>query len=538
MKKFRQIVLDIIYVSRLTKTKNKKILIFSSIVLSQLTAGTDLFLIAIFASIIADQYTNIDILNNAISIFIDNKLLIVLIVLLRYGINYSQFSILKKIEIDVTVNLKKYMFEKILLQKNYSTSDTYYFINTLTSHIAFFYSNFAGFLNHFLQALAYGAYLMISDISLISFFAIGGLVLAYPILKLIKAGRNYMHKTYIYGKDTNKDLVNAVENLPLIKILRMEKNELDKFSKIVRKTYDVAFKNYQIGFFNQQLPNFFTLTIFSFVLSIPRFVSQITLDFLGVTLRLFQSLSTVSSALSQVANAQIHIDEFIKIEKNNNIVNSEGFSLENSNSLELKDISFKYLNSETYIFENLNLKIQKNTHNLIVGSNGSGKSTLLGIIGNVLNPEKGKVTSFTNKLAYIGATPFIFATTLRENLLYGISQEIEDSEVLNLLKKFDIFKEKESYDLDRVIDNTSLSSGQMQKVAFVRALLSKPSLLLLDEAMANLDEESKKLVQEIVSNQNITVVNSTHDPDKFLNVDSIIKINIVDEKRIIDHTNQ
>lgn len=535
MKKFKQIVSDVIYVSRLTKTKNKKVLIFTSIVLSQLTAGTDLFLIAIFASIIADQYTNLDILNNAISVFIDNKLLIVIIVLLRYGINYSQFTILKKIELDVHVNLKTYMFEKVLLQKNYSTSDTYYFINTLTAHISFFYSNFAGFLNHFLQALAYATYLIISDINLISFFALGGVVLAYPIYKLIKAGRNYMHETYLYGKDANTDMVNAVENLPLIKILRMEAIELDKFSKVVSKTYDIAFKNYQIGFFNQQLPNFFTLTIFSLILSIPRFVSQITLDFLGVTLRLFQSLSTVSSSISQVANSQIHIAEFVNIEKNKKIENLHFFSLNNGNKLVLDNIYFKYLNSDSYIFEDLNLSIQKNTHNIIVGPNGSGKSTLLGIIGNVLIPEKGTVTSFTDKLAYIGATPFIFATTLRENLLYGVKEKIEDKEVIKLLERFEVFKEKESYKLDRFIDNTSLSSGQMQKVAFIRALLSKPSLLLLDEAMANLDDDSKLLVQEIVSNQKITVINSTHDPEKFLNIDSTIKINIVDEKRLIEH---
>jgi len=256
---------------------------------------------------------------------------------------------------------------------------------------------------------------------------------------------------------------------------------------------------------------------------------------LGVTLRLFQSLSTVSSSISQVANSQIHIAEFVNIEKNKKIENLQFFSLNNGNKLVLDNIYFKYLNSDSYIFEDLNLSIQKNTHNIIVGPNGSGKSTLLGIIGNVLIPEKGTVTSFTDKLAYIGATPFIFATTLRENLLYGVKEKIEDKEVLKLLERFEVFKEKESYKLDRFIDNTSLSSGQMQKVAFIRALLSKPSLLLLDEAMANLDDDSKLLVQEIVSNQKITVINSTHDPEKFLNIDSIIKINIVDEKRLIEH---
>ena len=69
----------------------------------------------------------------------------------------------------------------------------------------------------------------------------------------------------------------------------------------------------------------------------------------------------------------------------------------------------------------MNFEIKKNTHNIIVGSNGSGKSTLLGLIGNVLRPEKGTLTTFSDSLAYIGATPFIFSTTIRENIIYGKS---------------------------------------------------------------------------------------------------------------------
>ena len=73
----------------------------------------------------------------------------------------------------------------------------------------------------------------------------------------------------------------------------------------------------------------------------------------------------------------------------------------------MKDVTFKYSNSEEYIFENLNVEFQ-NTHNIIIGANGTGKSTLLGLIGNVLIPEKGTLTSFSENFSYIGATPFIF----------------------------------------------------------------------------------------------------------------------------------
>ncbi len=538
MGKIKKVLDDIIYVSRITQTKNKKILIGSSIILSQATAGTDLLLIGIFASIVANQFTNLEYLNLILDFFIENKILIIFIIIFRYFINYLQFIILKKIEIDVIVNLKTYMFSKILEQKNYSRSDTYYYLNTLSTHIAFFYSNFAQFLNSLLQSTAYIAYLLLADTSLVSYFALGTLLLAFPIFKLISAARNYMHKFYNYGKAANQDLVNAVENLPLIKILRMENSELNNFHKAVKQVYEISLKNYKIEFLNHQLPNFFTLMIFAIILNIPRFLNRITLDFLGVTIRLFQSLSNISSSLNRVANSQIHISEFVNLEYSNSKLNTNYFKIEKNSEIKLQNIDFKYKKSDNYIFEDLNLNLLKNSHTLIVGPNGSGKSTLLGLIGNVLIPEKGNLTSFSDNFSYIGATPFIFTKTLRENIMYGNKLEISDDEILNMLEMFDIFKEKSSYDLNRNVDNNSLSSGQMQKVGFIRALLNKPDILLLDESMANLDDKSQIIVLDQINKQNITVINSTHDPGRYQNVDNIIRLDVKDEKRFVHFSNK
>ena len=124
----------------------------------------------------------------------------------------------------------------------------------------------------------------------------------------------------------------------------------------------------------------------------------------------------------------------------------------------------------------------------------------------------------------------------RKNILYGNSEEINDSEIIDLLKEFNLFNESTGYDLDRIIDNKSLSSGQMQKIGFIRALLIRPEILLLDESMANLDDASKNLIMSIISEQNITLINSTHDPEFHKNVDSIIEIKIVDEKRVLKVT--
>ena len=74
----------------------------------------------------------------------------------------------------------------------------------------------------------------------------------------------------------------------------------------------------------------------------------------------------------------------------------------------------------------------------------------------------------------------------------------------------------------------------MQKIAFVRALLSQADLLLLDESTANLDDRTRDQIFDILENQKITIINSTHDPNMFKNVDLNYNIVFKDEKRQIE----
>jgi ABC-type bacteriocin/lantibiotic exporter with double-glycine peptidase domain len=222
----------------------------------------------------------------------------------------------------------------------------------------------------------------------------------------------------------------------------------------------------------------------------------------------------------------------LEINKNNFIYKKEN----TNNVIELKNLSFKYFNSEEYIFEDINLSIKSNTHNILTGPNGSGKSTLLGLMSGVLYCQNGTVTTGHKNFGYIGATPLIFTGSLRENLLYGNDLKINDEKILSMLEEFKTFKESSSYDLERLVDNKSLSSGQMQKIAFVRALLSDIDILLLDESTANLDEYSREYIFNKIKENRITIVNSTHDPEKFLNVDNHIKIEIIEEKRVVNST--
>ena len=125
----------------------------------------------------------------------------------------------------------------------------------------------------------------------------------------------------------------------------------------------------------------------------------------------------------------------------------------------------------------------------------------------------------------------ILNSNLKENLLYGVEKEI-DEEVLNsYIEEFKLFNENQKIALDKEVSNKALSTGQMQKISFIRALLSGSDVLLLDESTSNLDYETKVLIFEVLDKRDLTIINATHNPDEFLRYDQHIKIVIKEGKR-------
>ena len=94
--------------------------------------------------------------------------------------------------------------------------------------------------------------------------------------------------------------------------------------------------------------------------------------------------------------------------------------------------------------------------------------------------------------------------------MYGNKDSIEDIEITKLLQKLKLFKSLEEYDLNRKISNKILSTGQMQKISFARALIGNKELLILDESTANLDTDSKEIIYKLLKEIKFTIINSTH----------------------------
>tara|TARA_B100001989_G_scaffold252805_1_gene236301 strand:- start:3911 stop:5536 length:1626 start_codon:yes stop_codon:yes gene_type:complete len=527
---------DLFKVSKLTKTKNKKLRIFSIALISNIIVLMDILIILSFTNIFTED---VGINNSLINTIFDNNMYLVVIIGIRFLSIYFEKVNISKLRLEIEENLRDDLLDEIFDQGNYSSSDAYFYINTISGQVASFYGTLATFMSSFLQVFAYSFYLIFTDLQNLMYLFFGALILYIPTLFIVRRGRQVSHKTYESSQDISSDIEKIVDNLHLIKILNLANKELKNFRNDLKIYYGSTLENVKLGTINALIPNFLTLFSLGILIVFVDIVKFVTLDFIGVALRLFQSLGTLNSNLHLVSAYHVYLEKLFYLkenranfQKNNFEINS---NLENENAIKFEDVDFCYFNSDTYIFENLNLNIKRNKHTVITGPNGSGKSTLLGLLSGIYYPMKGKVISFSANYGYVGANPMIINDTLKENLLYGNNNpsKVSDNNLIQLIDQFKVFNETKENILDSQVSNKTLSTGQMQKIAFIRALLNNLDILLLDEALSNVDKLTKETILNVINNMEITVINITHNILDYTKYDYHLKIELHDEKRKI-----
>ena len=512
MKKFKVLISDIIYISKATKVKNKKIRIVLSAFLTNATAAFDILIIILFSNF----FIKTDYENFIINFFIENEIFLAILIPLRFITIYLDKLNVFSLQLSISENLKLYLVDDIYKKGNYSIADATYHITKLTDHIAYFYGALSNTLSGILQVFFYLIFLSSTNFNAIAVFFGFAIFLVYPTRYLLKKGRENMHFAYEFGQNVAKTTERLIENLFLIKILKTKTYEKKLFNLEIKKFSNAQFKNYYFGTLNTLTPNFAVMLSFSVLILFFNFVRFLTLDFMAIVIRMVQSLGSVNSSLNMLFNSQVHISKIKEIEENFKVSNNFKRNLNSDlhNAIELKNVEFQYFNSEKPIFSNLNLDIKKGEHVVLTGPNGSGKSTLIGILSGTLNPNAGSVDIFTNKIGYVGVKPLIIPDSLESNLMYGTDKKTSDSYLKDIVELFKLFDD-DNWSLKKEINNSSLSSGQAQKISFMRAFISDAELLFLDESSSNLDKDSKKLVFKILQDMNITIINSTHNPEDF-----------------------
>lgn len=186
-------------------------------------------------------------------------------------------------------------------------------------------------------------------------------------------------------------------------------------------------------------------------------------------------------------------------------------------SIELKHVSFSYGYTRP-LFDHFQLKIERSL--FIQGKTGSGKSTLLKLIMNQLQPTKGEIVinginlqeldlnSYYSHIKYLNKTPVFYKESLRTNMIFD--RLFLEDKMIELLHYFMLDDLVNGLDLKLDEQGGFLLSGQGQLVMIIRALLSEPDVLILDEAFSNIDQERLQLLINYLNFQKIIVIIVSH----------------------------
>lgn len=198
-------------------------------------------------------------------------------------------------------------------------------------------------------------------------------------------------------------------------------------------------------------------------------------------------------------------------------------------SLSFENVHFAYPQGDK-VFEGLSFSLNTGEILLVKGESGAGKSTLISLMLGVLSPGAGRVLlngsekhllqRLSSNVGYISSEPFLVTGSVRENLLYGLPREqalaISDESIwaaLGMSQVADLILGFPKRLDEQLHEHIQVSTGQRQRISIARALLKKPSLLIMDEATANLDKQTEKnILQEIfkLKEQGLSIVVISH----------------------------
>ena len=256
-----------------------------------------------------------------------------------------------------------------------------------------------------------------------------------------------------------------------------------------------------------------------------------------------RQLATLWATFQTAIAGWDRVSQILKLEPDLVMVNNEITNASDA-LLEFRNVHFSYDDSRE-ILHNISFKLERGKTYALVGPTGGGKTTTASLIARLYDATQGTVfldgkdirsyeaIERTKKIGFILQEPFLFTGTVRENILYGNERYVSyDNEQLeqvileaNLGSLLAIFEQ--GLDTKVLSGGDSISLGQKQLIAFMRAVLRNPELLILDEATANIDTITEKLLSDILDNlpKETTRVIIAHRLNTIENADEIFFVN-------------
>ncbi len=283
-----------------------------------------------------------------------------------------------------------------------------------------------------------------------------------------------------------------------------------------------------------------------YLISIGDFTIGLLISFLSYANRFYNPLRQIAALWASFQTALAAWDRvslILNLESGMKVL-EDGHEERSRFLLEFRNINFSYHNGKE-VLHRVNIALEPGRTYAFIGPTGGGKTTSASLMARLYDPVEGTVflngkdiRSYTpeersRKIGFILQDPFLFTGTVKENILYGnrkyhhytneeLAKTLRDANLDILIDKFE-----DGLDTKVTSGGDVLSLGQKQLIAFIRAVLRDPELLILDEATANIDTVTEQLLEEILKNLSgdTTKVIIAHRLNTIENADEIFFVN-------------
>lgn len=339
----------------------------------------------------------------------------------------------------------------------------------------------------------------------------------------------------------NARLLMSMKNLLLLQIYGMEQTE-DRLAQESLRRYRIGTtRRYALAAAKNVTPQILGLVVVSLVALIAKkhalLAPGVLASYFYLFLRLVQSSASANAASSDLVfglpHYRILLDWWRRAQERAALTSkAEGPAVPGGSvGWRLDDVSFRYADGAAKVFDGFSATLKPGQTAVITGPSGTGKSTLLGLLLGNLRPMSGTAellledgkrlpleqcrAGLVRRVGYVGPESFLVEGTVYDNLVYGVRHKPSDAEVEEALRLAECqFLLALPKGLQHRIteQGQGLSAGQKQRLSLARALLRRPTVLILDEATSNLDMETEaRLVDTLAKLKgSMTIVAVTH----------------------------
>ncbi|HHZ56946.1 TPA: peptidase domain-containing ABC transporter [Xanthomonas vasicola pv. zeae] len=405
----------------------------------------------------------------------------------------------------------------------------------------------------FVEALLDGVVGLLALLVLISYdiyLALVVLVSAglYAMLRLIMYKYLWRNneEQLIYGARQQSELMESVRGVQAIKLANRQADRVLRLANLTQETVLRAMRSQRIGLaftaINQGvfgIQRVVIVTIGAHMVLKGGFTAGMLVAFLAFADQLTHKVGGVIDKTIDLKMLRLHMQRIgdIALAQPEQESFSSFHKLSKEPSVAIRNLSFRYSDSEPWIFRNLDLKIKAGESLAIIGPSGCGKSTLAKIILGLLKPTQGSVEVDGVNIERIGMTRYrdeVIAAVMQNDQLFGgsIAENIAFGDMDASMEKIigaavmaeihdDVVAMPMGYESLVGDMGSSLSGGQKQRVIFARAMYRKPRILLLDEATSHLDVDREGKINLAVKRIKATRIIIAHRKETIESADRI-----------------